>query len=100
MSDCVRSFPAHIKLLAQPPEQTVDPQAIADAYTAYYSAPANESRKWVSYVDNATKGFLKNVQAGRKFPNTGAGDTETNAIAHVLPVVAMRAGRPSEASSP
>ncbi len=28
------------------------------------------------------------------FPHTGAGDTETNAVAHVLPVVAMRAGRP------
>ena len=86
------SFHAHLK--SHPPAQTVDPQAIADAYTAYYSSPANESRKWVSYVDNATKGFLKNVQAGRKFPHTGAGDTETNAIAHVLPVVAMRAGRP------
>ena len=73
--------------------QSVDPQAIADAYTAYYSLPANATRPFVSYIDNATRGFLGNVRAGRRWPHTGAGDTETNAVAHVLPVVAMRAGR-------
>ena len=40
------------------------------------------------------QGFLANVRAGRRWPHTGAGDTETNAVAHVLPVVVMRAGRP------
>lgn len=74
-------------------EQRVDPQAIADAYAAYYSAAENATRPFVSYVDNATLGFLANVGAGRRWPHTGAGDTETNAVAHVLPVVAMRAGR-------
>jgi hypothetical protein len=76
-------------------QQAVEPQAIADAYAAYYSAPLNTSRPFVSYYDNATKGFLENVRAGHRFPHTGAGDTETNAVAHVLPVVAMRAGRPN-----
>ena len=71
--------------------QKVDPQAIADAYAEYYTAP---TVPWVSYIDNATRGFLNNVAAGQKFPHTGAGDTETNAVAHVISVVAMRAGRP------
>ena len=75
-------------------KQRVDPVDIAAAYEAYYSAPANTSRSFRSYYDNATKGFLENVRAGRTFPHTGNGDTETNAVAHVLPVVAMRAGRP------
>lgn len=70
----------------------VHPQEIANAYTKYYTAPMNESRPFVSYVDNATKGFLKNVEAGHVWPHTGAGDTETNAIAHVLPIVVMLAG--------
>jgi ADP-ribosylglycohydrolase len=74
--------------------QSVDPQAIADAYTNYYSFPMNTTRPFTSYYDNATKGFLANVYAGNLWPNTGAGDTETNAVAHVLPLVAMRAGRP------
>lgn len=72
----------------------VDGQAIADGYTKYYTAPANMSRPWRSYYDNATKGFLANVRAGRVFPHTGDGDTETNAVAHVLPVAVMLAGRP------
>ena len=53
-----------------------DPQAIADAYAAYYSPPAMKSRPWRSYIDNATKGFMGNVHAGRRWPHTGAGDTE------------------------
>lgn len=61
----------------------------------YYTPPLNESRRFNSYYDNATKGFLANVAAGQKWPHTGDGDTETNAVAHVLPVVVMRAGRPS-----
>ena len=125
-------------------EQSVDPQAIADAYAEYYSPNATNKRPFKSYFDNATKvctsarkgvgarsslasscyflfainpsshtyivpmstatprkwpaskhqGFLANVRAGRRWPHTGAGDTETNAVAHVLPVVVMRAGRP------
>ena len=73
--------------------QRVDPLDIASSYAAYYSAPSNTSRPFLSYYDNATKGFLQNVRAGRTFPHTGAGDTETNAVAHVLPIVVMRAGR-------
>ena len=33
--------------------QEVDPQGIADAYEAYYSSPANTTRPFVSYYDNA-----------------------------------------------
>jgi hypothetical protein len=51
----------------------VDPQAIADAYTAYYSPPANMSRPYASYYDQATKKFLANVAAGKKWPHTGGG---------------------------
>lgn len=40
----------------------VDPVAIADAYTAYYSAPANTSRPYRSYYDNATLG----LECGRR----------------------------------
>jgi hypothetical protein len=68
-------------------EGKVDPSAIAAAYTAYYTPPLNTSRRFNSYYDNATKGFLANVAAGRTWPHTGDGDTETNAVAHVLPVV-------------
>ena len=74
-------------------QQKVDPQNIADSYYSYYTSPENTTRPFVSYLDNATKGFLENVAAGARFPHTGAGDTETNAVAHVLPVVVMRAGR-------
>ena len=63
-------------------------------YALYYSPAASAARPFVSYVDNATKGFLGNYRSGKRFPHTGAGDTETNAVAHVLPVVVMRAGRP------
>lgn len=48
----------------------------------------------MSYVDNATRGFLANYKSGLRWPHCGSGDTETNAVAHVLPVVVMRAGRP------
>ena len=84
-----------IYLRALASAQRVDPQLIADEYEKYYSKPANITRNFRSYYDHATKGFLENVRKGRKFPFTGAGDTETNAVAHVLPVVAMRAGRPN-----
>lgn len=72
----------------------VDPEAIVSAYTAYYSAPANTSRGYPSYYDQATKKFLANIAAGKKWPHTGDDDAETNAVAHVLPVVVMRAGKP------
>ena len=36
----------------------------------------------------------KNVAAGRVWPDCGAGDTETNAVAHALPVAAALAGTP------
>ena len=75
-------------------QQRVDPQAIADHYAHFYSRNASARRPYASYVDNATRSFLDNVRAGRRFPHTGGGDTETNACAHALPVIAMRAGRP------
>ena len=36
-------------------EQSVDPQAIADAYEEYYSPKATSKRPFQSYFDNATK---------------------------------------------
>lgn len=72
----------------------MNPQGIAENYTSYYTDPAYSERPFRSYIDNATKGFLLNVARGQQWPHTGAGDTETNAVAHVLPVVVMRAGRP------
>lgn len=65
---------------------SLDVQHIADKYTAYYTKPANISRGYASYYDNATKGFLDSPKK--------LGDTETNAVAHVLPVVILRAGKP------
>ena len=53
----------------------VVPQGIADAYEAYYSSPANTSRPYKSYVDQATRKFLANVWAGAKWPNTGVRDS-------------------------
>lgn len=73
--------------------QSADAESIIEAYNAYYTTPFNTTRPFTSYVDNATRGFLENFAAGKRYPHTGAGDTETNAVAHVLPVVAMRAGR-------
>lgn len=52
-------------------EGRVDPAAIAAAYNSYYTAPQNTSRGYNSYYDNATKGFLANVGAGRTWPHTG-----------------------------
>jgi len=73
---------------------SVDPVAIAAAYEAYYTPPMNTSRPYKSYYDHATKDFLANYAAGKRWPHTGGNDSETNAVAHVLPVAVMRAGRP------
>ena len=37
---------------------------------------------------------MVNVGKGQVWPHSGGGDTETNAVAHALPVVAMLAGHP------
>ena len=69
-----------------------DADATAAAYADYYSAAAVASRPFESYVDRATTEFLVNYGAGRRPPFCGGDDAETNAVAHVLPVAAARAG--------
>ncbi|KAH8066113.1 ADP-ribosylglycohydrolase [Aureococcus anophagefferens] len=63
-----------------------------DAYAAYYGPAARAARPFESYVDTATREFLANYAAGRRYPRAGGEDAETNAVAHVLPVAAARAG--------
>lgn len=49
----------------------------------------NSSRPWKTYFDNCTKGFLANVDAGAKWPETGDGDEEVNAVVHLMTVSAV-----------
>lgn len=76
-------------------EGAFDPRAVADSYAEYYSAAASAKRPFTSYMDLASTQFLAHFNAGRRWPHTGGDDAETNAVAHVLPVAAMRAGRPN-----
>ena len=47
------------------------------------------------YLDASTKEFVKNVQAGRHFPNSGGNDDQADAVAHMVAVVAVLAGNTS-----
>ena len=72
----------------------VDPVEIADAYYAYYggTGPCGSSR--TCYHDACTRGFVANMRAGRAWPSCGANDDQDEAITHLIPVVALLAGRP------
>eukprot|EP00050_Salpingoeca_kvevrii_P007858 m.299110 g.299110 ORF g.299110 m.299110 type:complete len:346 (+) comp14040_c0_seq1:2-1039(+) len=44
------------------------------------------------YQDGSTKGFLANERAGKHYPYCGANDDQADAIAHMIPIVALMAG--------
>lgn len=68
--------------------------APVDIQTAYYAiyksgGPA-ATGSW--YFDASTKAFVANVAAGRVWPASGAQDSQADALAHVIPIVALLAG--------
>jgi hypothetical protein len=69
----------------------VAPEDLQTAYYDIYKAggPA-AAGGW--YRDASTKAFVANVAAGRVWPSSGAQDSQADALAHVIPVVALLAG--------
>jgi ADP-ribosylglycohydrolase len=72
----------------------VDPVEIADAYYAYYSGDGPCASSSVCYHDTCTRGFVANIRSGQTWPRCGANDDQDEAITHLIPVVALLAGRP------
>ena len=72
----------------------VDPVEIADAYYAYYGGTGPCASSRTCYHDACTRGFVANMRAGRAWPSCGANDDQDEAITHLIPVVALLAGRP------
>lgn len=72
----------------------VDPVEIAGAYYAYYSGSGPCASRSVCYHDTCTRGFVANMRSGRAWPRCGANDDQDEAITHLIPVVALLAGRP------
>jgi ADP-ribosylglycohydrolase len=82
-------------------EGSFEPTKVQDAYWAYYGpdgAPCHErqgmlpTQKKGCYWDGSTKGFVANYQAGKRWPNVGANDTQANALVHMVPLTAALAG--------
>lgn len=71
----------------------VDPVEIADAYYAYYSSDGPCASSSVCYHDTCTRGFVANMRSGQTWPRCGANDDQDEAITHLIPVVALLAGR-------
>eukprot|EP00931_Biecheleriopsis_adriatica_P051246 TRINITY_DN29700_c0_g1_i2.p1 TRINITY_DN29700_c0_g1~~TRINITY_DN29700_c0_g1_i2.p1 ORF type:complete len:379 (+),score=57.63 TRINITY_DN29700_c0_g1_i2:24-1160(+) len=74
-----------------------------NSYWSYYGpddAPCHKrqgtSSKEGCYWDGSTKGFIDNYQEGKRWPKVGANDTQANALVHMVPLVALLAGRRNE----
>merc|ERR1719215_332021 len=73
------------------------PVSMQDSYYAFYGpvdAPCHDRRG--CYWDGSTKGFVKNYEAGLRWPDVGANDTQGNALVHMVPIVAALAGNESK----
>lgn len=101
---------ALLKFLADsPPRPHFNGSAWQDAYYAYYGpkdATCHERNDMTHhkgcYWDGSTKGFVKNYEAGKRFPHVGADDTQANALVHMVPVTAAymaERGRLSEVAA-
>ena len=61
---------------------------------SYYSGSGTCASSDNCYHDTCTRGFVANMAAGRSWPECGANDDQDEAITHLIPVVALLAGRP------
>jgi hypothetical protein len=93
----------YLATLASTPLRTVNATRMQDAYYAYYGpsdAPCHDKQVPVihtkgCYWDGSTKKFVANYEAGKRWPNVGANDTQANAIVHMVPIVAALADKPN-----
>ena len=71
--------------------------APADIETAYYAiyGPGCPGPTGGVYLDASTKEFVANVAQGKHYPNSGGDDTQADAVAHMVSVVALFAGNTS-----
>lgn len=77
----------------------IEPVALQNAYYAYYgpeNAPCHDRQtaehQSGCYWDGSTKKFVANYEDGQRWPHVGAIDSQANAIAHMVPAVAVLAG--------
>jgi len=82
----------YLELLAG--NATVDPIALQNAYWAYYKKSGPCGNPNVCYFDNSTKNFVANMRKGQVWPSSGDYDNQADAIAHMIPIVALLAGSP------
>eukprot|EP00042_Codosiga_hollandica_P041730 m.375273 g.375273 ORF g.375273 m.375273 type:complete len:346 (+) comp56177_c0_seq12:78-1115(+) len=82
----------YLELIAE--TGVVDPVAAQNAFYAFYAEGGPCSSPDVCYYDNSTKNFLHNMNEGLRWPYCGGYDTQADAIAHMIPVVALLAGSP------
>lgn len=87
-------------LASSPIRPRVDPVALQNAYYANYGptdAPCHDRQtsdhQAGCYWDGSTKKFVENYEDGQRWPHVGAIDSQANAIAHMVPVVAALAGQ-------
>ena len=71
-----------------------DPVAYASAMYAEYKAGGPAARAGY-YFDASTKEFVANMASGKTWPSCGGNDDQADAVAHVVPVVALYAGNTS-----
>jgi ADP-ribosylglycohydrolase len=72
-----------------------DPRAVEAAYWALYNPAVCPGNGGGWYLDESTREFISNVQAGRHYPNSGGNDNQADAAAHMVAVVALLAGNTS-----
>ena len=72
-----------------------DPRAVEAAYWALYNPAVCPGNSGGWYLDESTREFISNVQAGRHYPNSGGNDNQADAAAHMVAVVALLAGNTS-----
>jgi ADP-ribosylglycohydrolase len=72
-----------------------DPVAYQNAYYALYKTGGPADRQGY-YFDASTKEFVANVEAGDNWPNCGGNDNQADALAHIIPVIALLGGNTTE----
>ncbi len=78
--------------IAACPIDKMDMPTIERYYRDYYTAITCTGN---CFQDDATVGFIKSINSGSHFPNCGVNNSDSYAIAHILPVVARFAFQPT-----
>ena len=71
------------------------PPAVEAAYWALYNPAVCPGNGGGWYLDESTREFIANIQAGRHYPNSGGQDNQADAAAHQVAVTALLAGNTS-----